>query len=130
MWRLFTSSLLPAVLGICCLAVAVVVPRKFESIGWPWLIGSLFIVLGVVAVIYFAFVFTPPNFATGALRVSRFPRAAAGAMTAGSGYMAAWLANGLSDSGWGTKLTCLPGLILLAVAWFIFWRFRDRSFGA
>jgi ATP/ADP translocase len=124
MSRSTAFSLLPIGITVSCLVIAAVVPRKFEGLGWQWILVLPAIVLGFITAIFFAFTFMPSKIAMNALCVSRFPRLAALAMTTGSGYMAAWLAHGASLNGWDTKLTCLPGIVLLTAAWVVFSRFR------
>lgn len=120
MSRQSTFILLPRALFVSCLVIVVVVPQQFESIGWLWLLIPSAILLNGITLVFFAFSFMLPNVAKIALCVSRFPRAAAAAMTAGSGYMMVWFIHGAAERGWNSKLTCLPGLILLATACFYF----------
>jgi ATP/ADP translocase len=127
MSRSSTFSLLPVVLAAWCLVIAIVVPRQFEDMGWLLLLFPPAIVLSIITFVFFAFIFTPAEIAPTALCVSRFPRTVAVVMTAGCGYMTAWLFHGANEGGWSQKTTCVPGLVLLALARFIFSRFRYES---
>lgn len=122
MSRQKTFLLLPAIVAVYCTTVAIIVPTEFDSGGWFLLFVPPSIVLTIITLIFFAFTFTPSKIATIALGVSRFPRIAAAAMTAGCGYLTAWLIHGMQTAS-NASLECLPGVLLLAIAWFIFHRY-------
>ena len=109
-----------------CLAIAVVVPSRFQSSVWLLLFVPPSIVLSIVTLVSFAFIFMPPKIAGAALCVSRFPRIAAISMTAGCGYLTAWFIHGL-ETGSSDSAMCLPGVLLLVVAWFISYKYPYES---
>jgi hypothetical protein len=122
MSRQRTFLLLPVIVAIYCTAIAIIVPEQFESGGWFLLFVPPSIVLTIITLVFLAFTFAPSKIATIALCVSRFPRIAAASMTAGCGYLTAWLIHGMQTAS-NASLECLPGVLLLAIAWFIFYRY-------
>ncbi len=113
--------------------IAVVVPARFDSMGWLWLLVPPAIVLSVVTAVCFAFIFTASKFTGSALRVSRFPRAGVVLLTAGFGYLDSWLYHCAVENGCSSRLAVIPGIAILLIALSMLYRFRyevspaDRS---
>jgi MFS family permease len=104
--------------------IALIVPTHFASMGWLWLLLSPAILLTFLTAVCFAFIFTAPKLADSALRVSRFTRATIVLLTAGFGYLEAWLYHCAVERGCSSRLAVIPGVAILAFASLLLYRFR------
>ena len=104
--------------------VAFIVPAQFDSMGWLWLLVPPAIVLTVLTAVCFAFIFTAPKLTSVSFRISRFSRATVVLLAAGFGYLTGWFYYCASENGCSPKLGFLPGVAMLALAWFLLYRFR------
>ena len=111
---------------VVSLIIAVIVPAQFDSMGWLWLLVPPTIVLSPVTAVCFAFIFTAPKFTNMALQVSRFSRITIALLAAGFGYLNCWLLNCAVENGCSSRLAVLPGIVILAFAWFMLYKFQDE----
>ena len=104
--------------------IALVVPTRFDSMGWLWLLVPPAMVLMVLTAVCFAFIFAAPKHTSAALRVSRFPRATVVLLTAGFGYLDDWLYRCAVENGCSSRIAVIPGIGILVVASFMLYKFR------
>ena len=106
--------------------IAVIVPAQFDSMGWLWLLVPPTIVLSLITAVCFAFIFTAPKFTSIALRVSRFSRITIVLLATGFGYLDDWFFHCVVEHGCSSRLAVLPGIVILAFAWFMLYRFHHE----
>jgi hypothetical protein len=104
--------------------IAVIVPAQFDSMGWLWLLVPSTIVLSLLTAVCFAFIFAAPKFTSMALRVSRFSRITIVLLATGFGYLGGWFLDCAVANGCNSRLAVLPGIVILAFAWFMLYRFH------
>jgi hypothetical protein len=127
MSRHFTGFRLWALMScIISLVIALIVPAQFDSMGWLWVLVPPAIVLSGVAAVCFAFIFTAPKFTGMALRVSRFSRIIFVLLATGFGYLGGWFLHCAVENGCSSRLAILPGIVILAIAWFMLYRFHHE----
>jgi hypothetical protein len=110
------------------LIIVIIVPTQFDSeksLFWLWVLVPPAIVLGPMAAVFFAFSFAPPKITNFAFQVSRFSRPVAILLTVGSGYMDGWFFNCAIENGCSSRLTFVPGVVFIALAWFILCKFHN-----
>jgi hypothetical protein len=116
LWALISCAISPI--------IAVIVPAQFDSMGWLWLLVPPTIVLSLITAVCFAFIFTAPKFTSMALRVSRFSRIIFVLLATGFGYLGGWFLHCAVEHGCSSRLAVLPGIVILAFAWFMLYRFH------
>jgi hypothetical protein len=107
--------------------IAVIVPAHFDSMGWLWLLVPPTILLSLITAVCFAFIFTAPKFTSIALRVSRFSRITVVLLATGFGYLDDWFLGCAGEHGCNSRLAVLPGIVILASAWFMLYRFHHET---
>jgi hypothetical protein len=131
MSRYFTGIRLWAIAPVLVnLIIAIIVPRQFDSeksLFWLWILVPPAIVLGLMAAVFFAFIFAPTKTTNLAFQVSRFSRIAAVLLTAGSGYMDGWFLSCASENGCSARFAFVPGVVLLMFAWFVLCKFHNAD---
>jgi hypothetical protein len=124
MSRHFTGFRLWALMScIISLVIALIVPAQFDSMGWLWVLVPPAIVLSGVAAVCFAFSYTAPQLTSVSLRVSRYSRLTAISLTVGFGYLDGWFYYCAVENGCSSRLAVVPGVVILAFAWFMLYRF-------
>jgi hypothetical protein len=81
------------------------------------------IVLSVLTAVCFAFSYTAPQLTSVSLRVSRYSRLTAISLTVGFGYLNGWFYYCAVENGCSSRLAVVPGVVILAFAWFMLYRF-------
>jgi hypothetical protein len=59
-----------------------------------------------------------------ALRVSRFSRITIVLLATGFGYLGGWFLQCAVENGCNSRLAVLPGIVILAFAWFMLYKFH------
>ena len=103
--------------------IAAIVPRHFDSMGWLWMLVPPAIVLSLVTAVCFVFSYTAPQLTSVSLRVSRYSRLTAISLTVGFGHLGGWFYYCAVENGCSSRLAVVPGVVILAFAWFMLYRF-------